>query len=207
MKKILSIGLAAGLGMAAVAHAGYEAVAPASGQRGGTADREPGVPSVTDRAAWQGSVELSGGVERGLVNAGGHFQPLQLEAGVECKFAVSGPGLVPGRTVVLSCSCGGLVEGGVVAETAVSDDGVLRFAFKNGTFGAQPVELSLLGDRRTLLLVHAVPAPPTRGDDPPVEPPDDEPQLPCDNENSPECEDECDCDTIAGTNRFEVFSA
>ena len=210
MKKILFIGLAVGLGMAAVAHAGYEAVAPSSAQRGGTAAREPGVFSVTDRAAWRGSVELPGGVERGLVNAGGRFPPLQLEAGAECKFAVSGPGLVPGRTVVLSCSCGGLVEGGVVAETAVPDDGVLRFAFKNGTFGAQPVELSLLGERRTLLLVHAVPAPPTRDgdspDDPPEGPPEDEPKPTCDNEDPPMCTT-CPCLDSAGPNRFNVYSA
>ena len=205
MKKIFSIGLAAGLGMAAVAHAGYEAVAPSSAQRGGTAVREPGVPAVTDRAAWRGSVELPGGVEKGLVNAGGRFQPLELEAGAECNFAVSGPGLVPGRTVVLSCSCGGLVEGGVVAETAVPDDGVLRFAFKNGTFGAQPVELSLLGERRTLLLVHAVPAPPTRDGDSP----DDESLPTCDNQDPPEESPSkpCPCLDSAGPNRFNVYSA
>lgn len=208
MKKILLIGLAAGLGMAAVAHAGYEAVAPSSAQRGGTAAREPGVPAVTDRAAWRGSLELPGGVERGLVNAGGHFQPLELEAGAGCKFSVSGPGLVPGRTVVLSCSCGGLVEGGVVAETAVSDDGVLRFAFKNGTFGAQPVELSLLGERRTLLLVHAVPAVPTRDGDPPDDPPDEDPDPNCHNQDPPEFSPSiCPRLDSAGPNRFNVYSA
>lgn len=208
MKKILFIGLAVGLGMAAVAHAGYEAVSPSSAQRGGTAARDPGVFSVTDRAAWRGSVELPGGVERGLVNAGGRFQPLQLEAGAECKFAVSGPGLVPGRTVVLSCSCGGLVEGGVVAETAVGGDGVLRFAFQNGTFGAQPVELTLMGERRTLLLVHAVPRTPTRDGDPPDDPPDDEPKPPCDNEDPPESPSRpCPDLDSAGPNRFNVYSA
>ena len=202
MKKAFSGWLS--LGMVAVAlsaQAAYEAVPGQRGQAVASAARS----SVSDRAAWRGSVELPDGSERALVNAGGHFLPLRLEAGAECTFAISGPGLVPGWTVVLSCSCGGLVEGGVVAEVAVGADGVLRFAFQNGTFGAQPVELSLMGDRRTLLAIHATPRPLTR-EDPPPEQEDDPPAQDCNNQDPPMCTT-CPCFDSAGDNRFNVYSA
>ena len=156
--------------------------------------------SVLTDSSWSGSVELSDGSERALVNASGRFLPLHLEAGAACKFAISGPGLLPGRTAVLSCSCGGLVEGAVTASVPVPPDGVLRFSFRNGTFGAQPVELALLGECRTLLLVHAVPpAAPLRDGDTPTG---------CDNQDPPESPSRpCPDLDSAGPNRFNVYSA
>ena len=93
---------------------------------------------VVERGAWECRVELPDGSSRSLANASGRFLPLHLEAGAVCKFAVSGPGLLPGRTAVLSCSCGGLVEGTVTASVPVSPDGVLRFSFRNGNNGVCP---------------------------------------------------------------------
>ena len=112
--------------------------------------------AVVDRAAWTGTATFPDGTTTALQNSNGHFLPLRMAPGASCTIAVSGPGLLPGRTVILSCSCGGLVEGAVSAEVAVDASGVLRFAYRSGTFGSQPIEATLMGQRRPLLTVHAV---------------------------------------------------
>ena len=190
--------------LAGVAHAGYETLPESRGQD--SAAKAAAKASVVDRTRWTGSMELADASERVLQNVFGRFLPIQLEAGETCAFAISGPGLLPGRTVVLSCSCGGFVEGALTAEVPVSADGVLRFSFRNGTFGAQPIEATLLGQRQTLLLVHAVtPVSFLRTGDGGGGGETNTP--PCDNQDPPECPPGTCCSNSAGPNRFNVYSA
>ena len=190
--------------LAGVAHAGYETLPESRGRE--TAAKAAAKASVVDRTRWTGSMELADGSERALQNVSGRFLPIQLEAGETCAFAISGPGLLPGRTVVLSCSCGGFVEGALTAEVPVSADGVLRFSFRNGTFGAQPIEATLLGQRQTLLLVHAVtPVSFLRTGDGGGGGETNNPS--CDNQDPPECPPGTCCSNSAGPNRFNVYSA
>ena len=142
----------------AAARAGYESIPAPDARRAATAPAaRGGIPAVVDRAAWTGTATFPDGTTTALQNSNGHFLPLRMAPGASCTMAVSGPGLLPGRTVVLSCSCGGLVEGAVSAEVVVDASGVLRFAYRSGTFGSQPIEATLMGQRRPLLTVHAVP--------------------------------------------------
>ncbi len=140
----------------AAARAGYESIPAPTSRRAATPETRGGIPAVVDRAAWTGTATFPDGTSMALQNSNGHFLPLNMAPGASCTMAVSGPGLLPGRTVILSCSCGGLVEGAVSAEVAVDASGVLRFAYRSGTFGSQPIEATLMGQRRPLLTVHAV---------------------------------------------------
>lgn len=144
----------------AAARAGYESIPAPASRRAAAPETRGGIPAVVDRAAWTGTATFPDGTTTALQNSNGHFLPLRMAPGASCTMAVSGPGLLPGRTVVLSCSCGGLVEGAVSAEVAVDASGVLRFAYRSGTFGSQPIEATLMGQRRPLLTVHAVPPQP-----------------------------------------------
>ena len=140
----------------AAARAGYESIPAPASRRAAAPETRGGIPAVVDRAAWTGTATFPDGTSMALQNSNGHFLPLNMAPGASCTMAVSGPGLLPGRTVILSCSCGGLVEGAVSAEVAVDASGVLRFAYRSGTFGSQPIETTLMGQRRPLLTVHAV---------------------------------------------------
>lgn len=144
----------------AAARAGYESIPAPVSRRAAAPETRGGIPAVVERAAWTGTATFPDGTSTALQNSNGHFLPLRMAAGTSCILAVSGPGLLPGRTVILSCSCGGLVEGAVSAEVAVDASGVLRFSYRSGTFGSQPIEATLMGQRRPLLTVHAVPPQP-----------------------------------------------
>lgn len=110
---------------------------------------------IVNRAAWTGGIVLADGKERTLENAGGHFLPIGLKSGIKCRMWVAGPGLVPGRSVVLFTMCGGLINGSVKDEVVVGEDGCLRFDYQNGTFGPQPIQATLMGSTATLLTVNA----------------------------------------------------
>lgn len=137
------------------ANAGYESISP-PGERGRqrmtTSETASG---IVNRAAWTGGIVLADGTEIKLENAGGHFLPVRLESGIQCRMWVAGPGLVPGRSVVLFTRCGGFINGSVKDAVTVGADGCLRFNYQNGVFGSQPIQAALMGNTATLLTVNA----------------------------------------------------
>lgn len=154
MKKI-TIGLLALVFGMAGAQAGYKSGSLPVKEKGKLTTTPSEGSDIVDRAAWKGGVVLADGSEIALQNAGGYFLPIELVASVEGIIWVSGAGLVPGRTVVLFTMHGGLINGKVKDEIVVGDDACLRFEYKNGTFGAQPIQATIFGNTATLLTVVA----------------------------------------------------
>ena len=142
------------LGMAG-AQAGYKSGSAPVAEKGKLITASSEGSGIVDRAAWKGGVVLTDGEEIALQNAGGYFLPIELEAGVQGKIWVSGAGLVPGRMVELFTMNGGLINGKVKDEIVVGEDACLRFEYRNGTFGAQPINATIFGNTATLLTVMA----------------------------------------------------
>ena len=154
MKK-MAIGLLALMIGTAGAQAGYKSGSAPVAENGKLKTTTSAGSDIVDRAAWKGGVVLADGSEIAMQNAGGYFLPIELVASVEGKIWVSGAGLVPGRTVVLFTMHGGLINGKVKDEIVVGEDACLRFEYKNGTFGAQPIQATIFGNTATLMTVMA----------------------------------------------------
>lgn len=154
MKKMAIGLLALAFGMAG-AQAGYKSWSLPAEEHGKLTATPNDVSGIVDRAAWQGCVVLADGEEIALQNAGGYFLPIELEAGIQGKIWISGAGLVPGRTVALFTMHGGLINGKVKDEIVVGDDACLRFEYRNGTFGAQPIQATIFGNTAALMTVKA----------------------------------------------------
>ena len=137
-------------------YAGYESIPPPEVRGRQNVVKGERASVQVRRAGWGGGVVFADGTERGLENAGGHFLPITLEAGIQCRMWMAGPGLIPGRRVLLFTQCGGLINGRVMDDVAVGEDGFLRFDYQNGQLGSQPIQATLLGNTATLLLVNAV---------------------------------------------------
>ena len=137
------------------ANAGYESISPPEARGRQHMAKSEHASEIVNRAAWTGGNVLGDGKEMKMENAGGHFLPIRLEAGIKCRMWVEGPGLVPGRSVVLFTMCGGFINGSVKDEVTVGEDGCLRFDYQNGTFGSQPIQATLMGNTATLLTVNA----------------------------------------------------
>ncbi len=116
----------------------------------------PVASRVVAREEWRGGMVLGDGEEVALANNGGKFVAVRLPAGAKAKVWVAGPGLPAGREVVLTARCGGLLDGKVRANVVVDADGVLRFSYENGGFGAEPILATVQGQTETLLVVHAI---------------------------------------------------
>ena len=137
------------------AHAGYESVSAPKAARVQAKAKSGEAAGIVDRAVWKGGMVLADGREIVLENAGGYFLPIELKPGIQCKMWFSGAGLVPGRSVTLFTMHGGLINGKVQDEIAVGEDACLRFEYRNGTFGAQPIQATIFGNTATLLSVVA----------------------------------------------------
>ena len=154
MKKMAVGLLALALGIFEV-NAGYESVSTPKAARVQAKAKSGEVAGIVDRAVWKGGMVLADGSEIVLKNAGGYFLPIELKPGIQCKMWFSGAGLVPGRAVKLFTMHGGLINGKVQDEIAVGEDACLRFEYRNGTFGAQPIQATIFGNTATLLSVVA----------------------------------------------------
>lgn len=154
MKKMAVGLLALALGIFGV-NAGYESVSAPKAARVQAKAKGGEVAGIVDRAVWKGGMVLADGREIVLENAGGYFLPIELKPGIKCKMWFSGAGLVPGRPVTLFTMHGGLINGKVQDEVAVGEDACLRFEYRNGTFGAQPIQATIFGNTATLMTVKA----------------------------------------------------
>lgn len=143
--KMVAIGLLAlVLGMAG-AQAGYESGSAPAAEKGKLKTTSSEGSGIVDRAAWKGGVVLADGAAIALQNAGGYFLPIELEPNTKCRVWLAGPGLIPGRKVTLFTRHGGFINGKVLDEVTVEDDGRLWFDFLNGNLGSQPIHATILG--------------------------------------------------------------
>lgn len=153
--KNLAIGLLALAFGISGAYAGYESVPSPKAINVHAKVKSGEVSGIVDRTTWIGGVVLEDDTEIALKNAGGYFLSIELKPGVQCNMWFSGAGLVSGRSVTLFAMHGGLINGKVQEEVVVGDDNCLRFEYRNGTFGAQPIQAIIFGNTATLMSVKA----------------------------------------------------
>lgn len=154
--KNMAIGLLALMLGASGANAGYERVSAPKAAMVQAKAKSGEVAGIVDRSDWKGGMALADGREIVLENAGGYFLPIELQPGIQGEMWFSGAGLVAGRPVTLFTLNGGLINGKVKVEVVVGEDNCLRFKYRNGKFGAQPIHATIYGNTTTLLSVMAI---------------------------------------------------
>ncbi len=130
---------------AASTQAGFRNVDAEIALRDGKTPPEAKMKTKSGRNDWKATIVRSNGKKERVANLGGYFESVDVEPLETLAVQVTGKGLREGTNVVVFVTHGGKVNGGIHASIPKEKNNELQFAFQAGSFGTQPVYISLDG--------------------------------------------------------------